>query len=66
MKRIKDKLTVLVEYNPNTEEDDYELSITVNGGDTHTLTAFGCRLADMTLNEILQDVKEVIKEELGL
>ena len=66
MNRIKDELSVFIEYTPNSAEDDYELKVTVNGESTHSLTPFGQSMPDMTLDKILKETKEVIEEELGL
>lgn len=60
MKWVTDKLKVNFKYIPNSDEDDCTLSVTVNEGSTHVITS----IPDMTLNQILEEVKDVIVEEL--
>lgn len=69
MKRIKEKLEIRVEYLPNNyleDGDDWELSISVNEDNAgpHNLTPFGKSLKDLTVNELVQHIKEAIEEEI--
>ena len=68
MKRIKEKLNIEVEYLPNDyleDGDDWELRISVNEDNAgpHN-TPFGKSLKDLTVNELVQYIKEAIEEEL--
>ena len=66
-KRITEKIRVNVVYIPKgylDEYDDYELIITINN-DSHTITPYGpSAQKDMTVNEILQEVKELLSESV--
>lgn len=69
MKRIKEKLEIKVEYLPNDyfdDGDDWELHISVNedNAGSHNLVPFGKSLKDLTVNELVQYIKEAIEEEL--
>ena len=69
MKRIKEKLEIKVEYLPNDyfdDGDDWELHISVNEDNAgpHNLVPFGKSLKDLTVNELVQYIKEAIEEEL--
>ncbi len=69
MKRIKEKLEIRVEYLPNDyldDGDDWELHISVNEDNTgpHNLVPFGKSLKDLTVNELVQYIKEAIEEEI--
>lgn len=69
MKRIKEKLEIRVEYLPNNcfeDGDDWELHISVNEDNAgpHNLVPFGKSLKDLTVNELVQYIKEAIEEEL--
>ena len=69
-KRIKEQLHIVVDYCPNDyikNGDDWELHISVsindNAGEQHNLTPFGIRLKDLTVNELVKEIKDVIEEE---
>ena len=67
IKRLTEHLHITVEYEPNghfEKDDDWELHIKVNDSDTHTITPFACQLKDLTINELLKEIKDVLKEEL--
>lgn len=69
MKRIKEKLEIRVEYLPNDyleDGDDWELYISVNEDNAgpHNITPFGKSLKGLTVNELVQYIKEAIEEEL--
>lgn len=69
MKRIKEELHVKVDYLPNNhhgDDDDWELHISVNNDDTgpHNITPFGKSQKDLTVNELLKEIKDAIEEEL--
>lgn len=68
MKRIKEKLEIRVEYLPNDyleDGDDWELHISVNEDNAgqHNLVPFGKSLKDLTVNELVQYIKEAIKDK---
>ncbi|MCM1437773.1 MAG: hypothetical protein NC131_00985 [Roseburia sp.] len=67
--RITEKLHIEVEYLPNgyiERYDEWELHISVNDDlrGNHYLTPSACYLKDLTLNEILQEIKQAVQEEL--
>lgn len=69
MKRIKNKLEIKVEYLPNDYLDDgdcWELNISVNedNAGTHNITPFGKNQKDLTVNELLKNIKDAIEEEI--
>ena len=69
MKRIKEKLEIKVEYLPNDyfdDGDDWELHISVNEDNAgpHNLVPFGKSVKDLTVNELVQYIKEAIEQEL--
>lgn len=69
MKRIKQKLHVKVDYLPYNyleDGDDWELQISVNEDKSgpYNLTPFGKSLKDLTVNELVQYIKDVIEEEI--
>ena len=69
MKRIKEKLEIKVEYLPNDyfdDGDDWELHISVNEDNAgpHNPVPLGKSLKDLTVNELVQYIKEAIEEEL--
>lgn len=69
MKRIKEELHVKVVYLPNNyleDGDDWELQISINedNAGTYNITPFGKSLKDLTVNELVQYIKEAIEEEL--
>jgi hypothetical protein len=67
MKPVKEKLLVLVEYEPSTNEEDFKLSVKINGNGTCVLVPLGARgKKDMTVDEILEYVKEVVEGVLRL
>lgn len=66
-KRITEKLDIHITYKPNgylDEYDDYELLVTVKD-ETHTIKPFGEPLKDMTVKQLLAEVKDVLEEVLG-
>ena len=66
-KRITEKLDIQITYKPNRyieEYDDWELEITVNG-ESQTVIPFGEPLKDMTIKQLLAEVKDVVEELLG-
>lgn len=69
MKQITEELHIRVDYIPNDyldDGDDWELRISVNEDNAgpHNLTPFGKSLKDLTVNELVQYIKEAIEEEL--
>lgn len=69
MKRIKEELHVKVDYLPNNyldDGDDWELYISVNddGKGPHNITPFGKSQKDLTVNELLKEIKDAIEEEI--
>lgn len=69
MKRIKEELHIRVDYYPNDhleDGDDWELHISVNEDNAgpHNLTPFGKSLKDLTVNELVKEIKEAIEEEM--
>lgn len=69
MKRIKEELHIRVDYYPNgyvEDGDDWELHISVNDDNAgqHNLTPFGKSLKDLTVNELVKEIKEAIEEEI--
>lgn len=65
MKRIRDKLKIVIDYTPNDDGDDWELRVNVNG-DGLGVVPFGCSSPDLTLNQILKGTKEILEEVLNL
>lgn len=66
-KRITERLDIQITYKPNgylDEYDDYELSVKVKD-ETHRITPFGKQLKDMTIKQLLAEVKDVLQEVLG-
>lgn len=68
MKRIKERLHIEVDYIPNghfEDGDDWELCISVNDDkNTHTITPFGKSMKDLTVNELVKEIKDIIEEEM--
>lgn len=69
MKRIKEKLHITVDYLPNNhfeDGDDWELRISVNEDNAgpSNITPFGKSLKDLTVNELVKEIKDAIEEEL--
>lgn len=66
-KRITEKLDIQITYKPNgyiEEYDDWELEVTVNG-ESQTIIPFSEPLKDMTIKQLLAEVKDVVEELLG-
>ena len=66
-KRITEKLDIQITYKPNgyiEEYDDWELEVTVNS-ESQTIIPFSEPLKDMTIKQLLAEVKDVVEELLG-
>lgn len=66
-KRITERLDIQITYKPNgylEEYDDWELEVTANG-ESQTVVPFGEPLKDMTIKQLLAEVKDVLEELLG-
>ena len=66
-KRITERLDIHITYKPNgyiEEYDDWELEVTVNG-ESQTVMPFIEPLKDLTIKQLLAEVKDVVEELLG-
>lgn len=69
MKQITEELHIRVDYFPNDyidDGDDWELRISINDdcAGPHNLVPFGKRLRNLTVSDVVKEIKEAIEEEL--
>ncbi len=69
MKQITEELHIRVDYFPNDyldDGDDWELHISINDdcAGPHNLVPFGKRLRNLTVSDVVREIKEAIEEEL--
>lgn len=67
MKQVKKPLHVVVDYKPKSEEDGWELQISVNDNfaGEFTIVPYLWSYRDLTVVQIVQYIKEQIEEELS-